>query len=99
MSLRFGHKVFSRPDGSSAESWEPFTCAYCGAEVSGAVIATVGDGIGRLLKFLQCSKCHEGSVATGRGEIFPGVAFGPPLRGLPSDVEAAYGEAHGDVCR
>jgi hypothetical protein len=33
-----------------------------------------------------------GSVYT-RGEIFPGVVFGPSLGGLPKDVEQAYEEA------
>jgi hypothetical protein len=92
MALSFGHKNFHKPDGSTPDSWHPFTCAYCGTQVSGAVIAVTAEG-NRRARFLQCTKCHELTVDTGQGAIYPGAAFGPVLSGLPKDVDEAYSEA------
>lgn len=93
MPLNFGHRSWTKPDGSTTEAWSPYTCAYCGADVSGAVIAWCHDGQGRIVRFLQCPKCFEGTINADPKGIHPGAAFGPVLQGLPADVESAYSEA------
>jgi len=87
-----GHKMIARPDGSSANSWYAYKCAGCGNDVSGAVVAEIGTEKGHV-KWLQCPICCEGAVQRLDGNIYPGVAFGIKLEGLPKEIELAYTEA------
>src|SRR5690606_32458313 len=48
---------------------------------------------GEPIRWLQCSNCHDASVQVDSGALFPGVAFGPKIEGLPKDVSVAYDEA------
>lgn len=89
----FGHRAISKPDGSTADAWFGYTCGHCGTQVSGAVIAIVGRAQGGAIRWLQCSKCHDASVQSDSGAFHPGVAFGPPIEGLPAEVAEAYEEA------
>lgn len=96
MTTYFGHRNSNRPDGSTPDAWFPYTCGHCGREVSGAVLALVGDDSGSpkvAVRWLQCSACYSGSVWLASGAVYPGAAFGPRIQGLPPDVEAAYEEA------
>lgn len=90
----FGHRVISKPDGSRPDGWHSYVCGHCGHSVSGAVIGYIGrkEG-GHLLRWLQCSSCHDASVMSDSGEYFPGVEYGPDIEGLPNDVADAYKEA------
>lgn len=91
--MRFnGHKSISRPDGSSNESWYPYKCARCERDVSGAVVAIASAG-GDTVRWLQCTHCGDGAVQRIDENIYPGVAFGVKLEGLPGEVEVAYTEA------
>jgi len=87
-----GHKAIGRPDGSSADSWYPYKCAGCERDVSGAVVAQIDTEKGSV-RWLQCPICSEGAVQRLDGNIYPGVAFGVRLEGLPEEVEMAYREA------
>lgn len=84
-----GHRGVTRHDGSTPDSWRPFTCGNCNRDVSGAVVATSSSGI----EWLQCPACSEGSVRLSSGTIFPATLAGPEIEGLPEDVAAAYNEA------
>ena len=86
-----GHRVISKPDGSTPESWCSYVCAYCGARVSGAVVASY-QGYGSTVQWLLCPGCIQGSVISN-GHLSPGSEFGPKIDGLPEEVAAAYGEA------
>ncbi len=83
-----GHRAISHPGGSSEESWLKYTCAHCGVEVSGAVVAYY-----RTIRWLCCPNCGDGSVRDQGGIIHPGVLFGPEIEGLPADIAEAYNEA------
>lgn len=90
-----GHKNVSKPDGSTDQSWFPFTCGHCGRDGSAAVIAHHNPGGSSGTRWLQCTTCGEGSVHS-EGQIkylYPGVAPGPFIEGLPKDVGDAYEEA------
>lgn len=87
-----GHRAVAKPDGSTGDSWHSYKCGHCGREVSGAIIAYIYPDRGGHTKWLQCNACGLGSVEN-YGVILPGVAFGPEIAGLPSDVEKAYNEA------
>jgi DNA-directed RNA polymerase subunit RPC12/RpoP len=87
-----GHKGILRLDGSTSESWYPFRCATCGRDVSGAVVARTKSGV-NTVRWLQCPNCGDGAVQRINGNIYPGVAFGVKLEGLPAEVEVAYTEA------
>jgi hypothetical protein len=89
----FGHAQITRRDGSTTDSWFKYTCGHCGNQVSGVVLAYVGRSQGDAIRWLQCSVCHDASVLTDSGAIYPGIPFGPLLEGLPTEVEAAYNEA------
>jgi uncharacterized protein DUF4145 len=88
-----GHRNVSRHEGGTNQSWFPFTCGHCGRDGSAAVLASMGPN-GNMVRWLQCPTCGEGSVeADGVSSyLYPGVAPGPSLEGLPNEVEAAYEE-------
>jgi hypothetical protein len=83
------HGNIHKPNGTRDEDWHGYTCGHCGTKVSGAVVAIFSN---RQILWLMCPECKKGSVHTA-GNIYPGVAFGPSLQGLPLDVEEAYQEA------
>lgn len=83
------HKHTQKPDGTTDDAWHGYTCGHCGTKVSGAVVAWFNS---RRTMWLMCPECERGSVITG-GNTYPGVAFGPPLQGLPLEVAEAYDEA------
>lgn len=87
-----GHKGIHRMDGSTSESWYAYTCATCGRDVSGAVVAKTMSG-GRPVRWMQCPNCGDGAVQRMDGNVHPGVAFGVKLEGLPAEVDVAYTEA------
>jgi hypothetical protein len=89
----FGHRQVTKLDGSTTDAWHQYWCAHCGNNVSGAVIACVGTNQGRQIRWLQCSLCHDASVQTDSGSIYPGAKYGPQLEGLPEPVLATYEEA------
>jgi hypothetical protein len=41
----------------------------------------------------MCTNCGDASVVAKDGNIYPGIAFGPTIEGLPDEVAAAYTEA------
>ena len=87
-----GHKLISKPDGSTRDSWYTYTCGHCNSKVAGAVVATVHLKDQPIL-WLLCTNCANGSVRADNGNIFPGVPFGPKIEGLPDVVLDAYEEA------
>lgn len=87
-----GHKSIGRPDGSTGNSWYPYRCANCERDISGAVVAFASSGMEFVL-WLQCTNCGDGAVRRIDNNVYPGVAFGVKLYGLPEDVELAYTEA------
>jgi len=87
-----GHKKIFHPDGSSTQSWYPYKCARCERDVSGAVVAYTSSE-GDTVRWLQCTICGDGAVQRIDKNIYPGVAFGVKLEGLPEEVELAYTEA------
>lgn len=92
----FGHKSASHYDGSTKESWHPYTCGHCGTKVSGAVISSLYDatqGKPTLPKWLLCPNCGNGSVLALDGKVYPAISFGPNIDGLPKEVLEAYTEA------
>jgi hypothetical protein len=95
MTILFGNRNWNRTDGSTSDGWYAYTCGHCGAEVSGAVVASARNEIGqsKFGRWLQCPKCKEGSFSNEEGKIFPGAVFGPKIDGLPEDVAEAYKEA------
>jgi len=87
-----GHKSIGHSDGSTNDSWYPYKCATCERDISGAVVAFASSG-GHTVRWLQCTHCGDGAVQRIDENIYPGVAFGIKLDGLPEDVELAYKEA------
>lgn len=83
-----GHREIRRPDGSTRDAWCTYCCGHCGTKVSGAVVAR-HEGT----EWLLCPNCGEGSVLDQRGNVHPGVAFGPHIEGLPASTAKAYEEA------
>lgn len=77
-----GHKRIYRPDGSTGDSWFPYKCAKCERDVSGAVVAKTISGPPNV-RWLQCTICGDGAVQQLDGNVYPGVAFGVKLEGLP----------------
>jgi hypothetical protein len=89
----FGHPHVTKADGRSSSGWYHFKCGHCGNDVSGAVVAYAGNAGGGPTQWLLCPVCREGSVHTGSSRVYPGVAYGPDIDGLPADVKEAYTEA------
>ncbi len=91
-----GHRSISCPDGSTEESWETYTCGYCGTKVSGAVVARYDwqDSVAsrHSNKWLLCTNCTRPSAKINN-VVSPGALFGPEIQGLPSDVGDSYDEA------
>lgn len=91
-----GHRNIHKPDGSTDDGWESYTCSHCASKVSGAVVAfyqwQTATGTVIRNKWLLCPNCSLGSVQV-RGIIYPGSPFGPKLQGLPTDVNDSYEEA------
>ncbi|WP_424945919.1 DUF4145 domain-containing protein [Candidatus Spongiihabitans sp.] len=91
-----GHRSISKPDGSTKDAWETYTCGYCGTKVSGAVVAYY-DWKGPAQnhysnKWLLCTSCTRPS-AKFNSIVSPGLPFGPSIQGLPDEVGASYNEA------
>ncbi|MFA5866355.1 MAG: DUF4145 domain-containing protein [Actinomycetota bacterium] len=82
-----------RYDGSTADAWHSYTCSFCNNRVSGAVVAADIVAGGPTIKWLWCTECGNPSVLALDQAIYPGVLFGPQIEGLPSETDAAYGEA------
>ena len=95
LNIVFGHRQVTTYDGSTGESWWPYTCGHCGNQVSGAVVASAIESFhGNVaVRWLQCPHCHDGAVSTADGSVYPGTLFGPSLQGLPPETEGAYNEA------
>jgi uncharacterized protein DUF4145 len=89
----FGHPHVTKADSKNSSGWYHFRCGHCGSDVSGAVVAYAGNAGGGATQWLLCPVCHEGSVHIGGDRVYPGVAYGPDIEGLPADVKEAYGEA------
>ncbi len=90
-----GHGSVHKPTGQDATSWFVFTCGHCGRDGSAAVVALYNPQAGQMTRWLQCPTCGEGSVESD-GPVpymYPGVAPGPTIEGLPKEVADAYGEA------
>ena len=87
-----GHTSVVKHDGSTPQSWFPYSCASCDTKVSGAVVASYAN-----VRGLMCTNCGEGSVQTSSQAVFPGVNPGPALLGLPDAVAAAYSEARASM--
>jgi len=97
-----GLNSISRPDSKSPAAWYPYTCAYCGTKITGAVVALAGElnptavsinDSTLVTRWLVCTGCGGPSVATSSGQVYPSVPFGPVLEALPEEVNAAYDEA------
>jgi hypothetical protein len=89
----FGHPHVEKLVGTNEASWYHFRCGHCGSDVSGAVVARAANQGGGYTQWILCSVCHEGSVNIGNDRVYPGIAYGPVIEGLPQDVAEAYGEA------
>lgn len=83
-----GHIHIFKPDGSTPDAWFRYKCGHCGVKVSGAVVA-----LHENIRWLLCPDCGNGSVRDQKGNIHPGVAFGPHIAGLPNDTAEVYEEA------
>lgn len=81
------HQSVHFPDGRTRDSWYRGVCGHCGTVVSFAIIGTR-----ERVSWLLCTSCGKGSVYV-EGEIYPGIPFGPEIRGLPTDIAEAYQEA------
>ncbi len=73
----------------AGQEWEPYTCPHCSKDVSGAIVAKTAD---QAIHWLRCPACKLGAV-TVFGILSPAAPFGPPIVGLPGDVDEAYQEA------
>jgi hypothetical protein len=91
-----GHRYISKPDGSTEDAWETYSCGYCGTKVSGAVVSYFdwSDQFGHRQKdkWLLCPNCSKPS-AKFNNTVFPGSPFGPKVQGLPAEVGESYSEA------
>jgi hypothetical protein len=88
MAAFTGHKGVNKGDGSNNADWHTYRCGHCGAGVSGAVVAHQSP-----INWLQCTGCGDGSVQDERGDVHPGLMFGPSIEDLPKGVADAYDEA------
>jgi hypothetical protein len=70
-------------------AWERYTCPHCSLNVSGGILAKTGDDLNR---WLRCPACLKGAVVV-EDLLSPAAPFGPPIVGLPGDVDEAYQEA------
>jgi hypothetical protein len=73
----------------SGQEWATYTCPHCSKDVSGAIVARTGN---ELILWLLCPACRKGAVIVD-GILSPAAPFGPPIVGLPGDVDEAYQEA------
>ena len=91
-----GHRSITHPDGSTDNAWETYTCGFCGTKVSGAVVSqftwetTLRNP--QINKWLLCTNCTKPSVKLNN-TIYPSIAFGPHIQGLPKEVHDSYNEA------
>lgn len=88
-----GHSGINRPGGQDPNSWFTFACAHCGTKGSGAVLAWHKIDDKTTVRWLMCTSCDDGSVLAKDGNVYPGIAFGPKIDGLPNEVGEAYKEA------
>jgi Domain of unknown function (DUF4145) len=65
-----------------------YTCAHCGVDTSGAVVATWEN-----IRWTICTNCGDGSVRVQSGVVYPTSPFGPEIESLPTPVGDAYEEA------
>ena len=88
-----GHSVLYKHQGNSQHDWFRYTCGHCGHETAGAVVATFPQYDAPAVRWILCMQCLRGSVIHENGQQCPGQTPGPAVQGLPSEIEAAYGEA------
>jgi len=88
-----GHRLVSRHDGSTQNSWYSYICGHCNTRTSGAVVSAYAEGSPTPIRWLWCTNCGDGSVLARDGNVYPGVLFGPNIEGLSTDVSNAYKEA------
>jgi hypothetical protein len=88
-----GHASVGHPAGGSSDSWFAYTCGHCSAKVAGAVVSAIRLANGELIQWLWCPNCDDGSVAPTDGNVYPAVASGPVIEGLPNVIQDAYQEA------
>lgn len=70
----------------------PYTCAYCKNRVAGIVLNVFQSYPGTVV-WLQCPHCHEGSVKSSSGVVFPISMAGDDVGHLPDAVKDVYEEA------
>lgn len=93
MSFR-GHLGVIKHESSTSDGWFTFVCGHCETTVSGIVSASYTQDDKVRVKWLLCPHCGSGSVTNNPfDQIWPGTPFGPVIKGLPKDVQAAYDEA------
>ncbi len=80
----------------------PITCGRCERGISADVVygwpggntpAQQQSNARDATLWLQCPHCKKGSVKTQDGSVFPTLAAGRVVKGLPNEVEAAWKEA------
>jgi hypothetical protein len=74
---------------TGGNEWVSYTCPHCSNGVSGTIIAKTSND---LIRWLRCPSCLKGAVM-GEDILSPAAPFGPPVEGLPADVDEAYQEA------
>lgn len=69
-------------------------CGNCGDGVAASIVQT-GSNMGGLPQtaWLMCPSCHEGSVRTENGAVWPVAPAGGSVAHLPEDVAQAWREA------
>jgi Domain of unknown function (DUF4145) len=94
-----GHGAIKYHDPSTSDAWHGYICGHCGSKVVGVVVASaewrepfgLGSQVSRQVIWLQCPGCGNGS-AYSNGRMFPNVAFGAKIEGLPDNVAELYDE-------
>lgn len=94
MALFQGHRNVTHYSGQEPDSWFAYTCGHCGNKVSGAVVSAYTQrGDQKLVQWLLCPACADGSVRAATGVVYPGVMPGFEVQGLPVEVGEGYTEA------
>ncbi len=87
-----GHRLISKPDGSTGDAWQTYICGHCNTKVSGGVVAYWRNSSTDRIFWVLCPNCECGSVIHN-DNVLPSICFGPKIEGLPSEVDSAYEEA------